>query len=108
MPQTPFPIDGFKLVAFCPLCNAKYNPSQAEVLEHKEDAHLVFVQCSNCGSSIIALVVAGMMGVSSIGLVTDLMPADIEKFKHLAPINADDVLDIHHTLQEKHSLSQLM
>ena len=38
-------LENFRLVAFCPLCNAQYQPNQASILEQKDDANLIYVEC---------------------------------------------------------------
>ncbi len=102
------PLENFKLVAFCPLCNAQYHPHQASVLEQKEDAHLVYVKCEQCGSAIIALVVTGLMGISSVGLVTDLTEKDIRKFQNASAVTSDDILDFHHGLRREKTVKAFL
>ncbi|HLD20274.1 MAG TPA: hypothetical protein VJB93_03455 [Patescibacteria group bacterium] len=101
-------LDNFRLVAFCPLCNAQYQPNQASILEQKDDANLIYVECSECGASIIALVVMGLMGISSIGLVTDLTERDIRRFQNAYALSSDDVLDLHQALQQKNAVVALI
>lgn len=93
--QSRLPAESFKLISFCPLCNKHYNPTRAFVLETEGTNHLVYVQCEHCSSSIVALVVAGTLGVSSLGLVTDLSPDDVLRFKDTPKLSADDVLELH-------------
>lgn len=101
-------LDNFRLVAFCPLCNAQYQPIQASILEQKDDANLIYVECSECGASIIALVVMGLMGISSIGLVTDLTERDIRRFQSAQALSSDDILDLHKALQQKNAVTTLI
>lgn len=101
MSLSQFSLDNLKFVSYCPLCNSAYNPLEAKILEEREDAHLVHVRCRNCHSAIVALIVAGGLGVSSIGLVTDLSSEDVLRFKNGEPITIDDILDLHHKLKEQ-------
>ncbi len=96
-----FSLDNLKFVSYCPLCNSAYNPLEAKILEERENAHLVHVRCRNCQSAIVALIVSGGLGVSSIGLVTDLSAEDVLRFKHEDPITIDDVLELHEELKER-------
>ncbi|MEK7158588.1 MAG: hypothetical protein AAB733_03395 [Patescibacteria group bacterium] len=102
------PPDGLKLVSYCPLCNTRYNPLLAKVVEENDEAHLIHIECRNCGSSIVALVLTGTMGISSVGLVTDLTSEDVQRFKGGNEVTVDDVIDLHQILQgEEDWLAQL-
>jgi len=63
------------------------------VLEEKDGAHLIHVECNNCHSSIVAVIITGGIGVSSVGLITDLTSSDVMRFKESPPINEDEVLE---------------
>lgn len=84
-----------KIISQCPLCGTSYNPLAAGVLEATEGARLMYIQCTACSSNILALVITSMVGVSSIGLITDLTIDDIRKFQNSDGITSDDVLDIY-------------
>jgi len=92
--------EGLKLISYCPLCNSQYNPMTAKILEEREDAHLIHIECRRCNSSIIALILTGGIGISSVGLVTDLTSDDVLKFKDMEEINSDDVLTLHNVLEK--------
>lgn len=92
--------EGLKLISYCPLCNTQYNPLTAKILEEREDAHLVHIECRHCNSSIVALILTGGIGISSVGLVTDLTSEDVLRFKNAEDISSDDVLILHQLLEE--------
>ena len=96
----PSPLDNLKLISYCPLCNTHYNPSEAKILEQKEGAHLIHVECGNCRSSIVAVVITGGIGISSVGLVTDLNSEDVMRFKNEDYLNEDDVLKAYQFLRD--------
>lgn len=99
--QNPYsPQDNLRLISFCPLCHTHYNPWQTRILEEREDAHLIYLQCRKCGSAVVAVVLTGLFGVSSIGVVTDLTSDDVLRFKEAEAVTADDVLDAHLLLRE--------
>jgi len=79
----------------CPLCDKPYRPLQARVLEERDDAHLVHIQCRACGSAIVAVITHSGFGITSIGLVTDLTSEEVLQFKDSGLIAADEVLEIH-------------
>ncbi|MBI3114982.1 MAG: hypothetical protein HYZ09_00615 [Candidatus Kerfeldbacteria bacterium] len=95
--QSPFsPSEGLKVISACPLCEVHYSPLQAHIIEQREDAHLLHLECRNCGSAVVAAVLNGQLGISSVGLLTDLTSDDVMKFKDDPfGVNADDVLDLH-------------
>jgi len=93
--------EGVKLISYCPLCESSYNPQAARVLGEKEDSHLLHIECGNCANAIIALVLISSVGVSSVGLVTDLRFDEVHRFKHATPISTDDVIEAHHLLQDE-------
>ncbi len=90
--------DGLRLISYCPLCEASYNPLRARVLDERDEAHLVHIQCARCGSSIVALIMSSGIGITSVGLVTDLTGDDVLRFKDETRISVDEVLDVHQLL----------
>ncbi len=86
-------LDNLRLISYCPLCNTHYNPSEAKILEEKEGAHLIHVECNTCRSSIVAVIITGGVGVSSVGLITDLTSNDVMRFKKAVSVTEDDVLE---------------
>jgi len=101
---SPFFDEGVKLISYCPLCESSYNPREARVLGEKDDSHLLHIQCGNCANAIIALVLISSVGVSSVGLVTDLGYDEVNRFKEAASVSTDDVIETHHLLKDEVSL----
>jgi len=93
--------EGVKLVSYCPLCGSSYTPLQTKVLGEKDDSHLLHIQCGNCSNAIIALIMMSSVGVSSVGLVTDLAHDEVDRFKSEPHISTNDVIDVHHLLQDE-------
>lgn len=86
-----FSPEGLRLISKCPLCSEQYQPFQASIVEEKPEAQLVHIECRKCSSAIVALIVNGQLGLTSIGLITDLSSKDVEIFKDSIPISEDDV-----------------
>jgi transcription elongation factor Elf1 len=98
--QSPFD-DGIKIISYCPLCNRHYNLLSAKIIAQKDEAHLIYLQCKNCGASIMALIITSSLGISSVGLVTDLTSEDIIRFKKIEEtIQADELINFHRALEE--------
>ena len=93
--------DNPTLITHCPVCNFRYDPLEARVLEEGDSAHLVYIRCRDCKSSILAVIVSSNMGISSIGLITDLNADDVMDFRTAKLISADDVIEVHQFLSKE-------
>lgn len=91
--------ESLKLIAYCPLCNQRYNPQEAKVIDKEENACLIHVRCRKCYSSIVAVLLSTGFGISSAGLITDLNSDDLIKFKDAKSVTVDDVIDFHVALE---------
>lgn len=92
---------GLKLSQYCPLCESNFNPAETNILGEKSDSHLLHIQCSNCRNAIIALVLISSVGVSSVGVVTDLGFQEVQRLKSERTVSTDDVIDAHHLLNDE-------
>ncbi len=97
-PEKAFFQEGFRLMAHCPLCQTRYQPSLAKVLAEKDDAYLLHVPCSKCHRAAVALIVPNMFGVNSVGILTDLTPDEVLSVQHQF-VDADDVLGIYEAIK---------
>lgn len=95
-----FSPEGLKLISRCPLCSESYQPFQASIVEEKEEAQLLHIQCRKCQSSIVALIVNGQLGLTSVGLITDLTSLDVERFKDATALQEQQVLDAYKQLRQ--------
>lgn len=104
------PADGLRVIAACPLCEERYTPLQASVIAAREGAHLLHLECRNCGGAVIAAIRNDQqVGVSSIGLLTDLTSDDVVKFVDArGPATADDVLELHRLFQDDRGATALL
>lgn len=93
--------EGLKVVSYCPVCNVRYQSNRALVIDERDDAHLVYLKCQRCATSVLAVVLTNSLGVSSVGMVTDLSCDEVVKFRSAAAISADDVLEAHEALAEQ-------
>ena len=75
----------------------------AQIVEERDDAHLIHIECRKCGSSIVALIMSAGIGMSSVGLVTDLTGDEVGEVRLRESVHADDVLDVHQSLNAPHS-----
>lgn len=87
--------DGLNLISSCPVCETPYASAQMRVLGAEGEAQVVHATCNACGNAMLALVMKGRVGAGSIGLATDLTAEDVLRFKTVAPVTIDDVIETH-------------
>lgn len=93
----------------CPLCSHAYNESGIELLFEESGVHLVHITCIQCQSKVLNIVTISDIGMSSVGLFTDLNADDVVSFYEKDPISEDDVLRFHHMMnREASALSELL
>ena len=93
--------DNTTLITHCPVCSLRYEPLEAKILDEGSNAHLVYIKCQNCHSSILAVIMASNFGLSSVGLITDLSGDDVLKFRDVEAISYDDVIEVHQFLNQE-------
>ncbi|MEX1111905.1 MAG: hypothetical protein WEC84_00425 [Candidatus Andersenbacteria bacterium] len=91
--------DNMHFVSRCPFCSAEYDLDGAKVIGEEEDATVVYVTCSKCESSIVAMVAMTGLGIVSLGLVTDMTSEDTKKFFGSSEVSSNELLDIYEVLQ---------
>jgi len=93
----------------CPLCKQSYGTDRMQILEERHGAHLVHMTCTNCASAILALVLITPIGVSSVGMMTDLVYDDAKRFQSRRPFTEEDMLDFYtalHASEEERRLER--
>ncbi|MFO0702753.1 MAG: hypothetical protein U0514_02685 [Candidatus Andersenbacteria bacterium] len=81
-----------QLSSRCPLCNAVFQPAGAEILDESQQGILFHLTCPSCRSSLLAVVAASKLGLSSFGMVTDLTATDVRRLRRSPAITQEDVL----------------
>lgn len=92
--------DNMHFVSRCPFCSAEYDLDGAKVIGEEDDATMVYVTCSKCESSIVAMVAMTGLGIVSLGLVTDMTAEDTKKFFGSKEVSSDELLKIYEILKE--------
>lgn len=93
------PEDGLRIVSRCPICQSEHTPAETAVLDEIDGMHLIYIRCKNCNSGVVAAVSLGIMGISSLGTITDLNAKEILEIKERGPINEDEVINIYRQLK---------
>lgn len=89
------------LISFCPVCNNKFHSLQATVISERKNGYLLHVFCKKCQANLLTMVNVNQEGMNSVGLITDLMAGEVEKFYNQGSISSDDVLELHQLLEQK-------
>ncbi len=84
-----------QLVSYCPMCRASFSPKEFMVIGQSGQTHLLYVRCSHCTSSLVVLLLVHELGISSVGVITDLTEDDVVSFKNTEPLTVDDCLEVH-------------
>lgn len=87
-----------KITSNCPVCKAKSNFQDVEIVQQFPDAQLAHVVCQKCQGALVVLVTQTVLGVNSFGILTDLKKEEVSKFVRGEAITADDILKIRQTL----------
>lgn len=91
-----------KYLGSCSVCEISFQPRSANLISRKDEVTQIYAQCSNCKSSVIIFVLKSAMGfVTTVGMLTDMTKRDLEKFSKTNPITADDILELHKSLEDK-------
>lgn len=99
--HSPFTEKGLNLVKHCPICKHEYARSHAAVVDSTEDTELIHVTCASCHSSMHILVSGSSVGMSVLGMLTDLTREDSEKMISNQEVSEEDVLSLHYMLTHK-------
>jgi len=87
-----------KIIQECPVCGKPRRVVRARVLEESQINRLLYLTCSHCHSSIILQISMGVFGINSVGLITDLKPLEVIKFREAMRVTANNLVDLHNIL----------
>src|SRR5689334_6161881 len=97
-----------QMLTSCPFCHANYNPLKTQIMAERDDAHLLFLECRQCSSAVMAVVTNGLTGLSSVGAVTDLTSQEVSEVQSRGPVSDDDVIATYDLLEnDRHFLDAL-
>ncbi|MFZ2154140.1 MAG: hypothetical protein WAV16_02805 [Candidatus Moraniibacteriota bacterium] len=91
-----------KNLAKCPLCKAKYDHSQALVLEENNGRKVFHLKCDKCQTAMLAFIIAdGKQGMISLGMATDLSAKEAVDIFKKVPVSEEEVLKVYKYLNNK-------
>ncbi|HOX97403.1 MAG TPA: hypothetical protein PL066_03590 [bacterium] len=101
MPGKNFLEESLKVIATCPVCQQKYNQQTIKVVEKQSDSYVFHITCDKCNSAVLAYAVQTPMGLTTIGLLTDLQLSEVKRFLRQAMISENDVLQAYQVITAK-------
>ena len=81
----------------CSVCGQRYEVDNVKVLGHQEDLWFLNVSCSACQTQCLMTAVIKESKIPKV--ITDLTEAELDKFKKMDKLTADEVLDMHSFLK---------
>jgi len=81
----------------CGVCGKRYAVNSVSILGHCEDLWYLKALCSACHTQSLVAVVIKEDGM--LEPVTDLTKAELDRFRDIDVLTADDVLDTHNFLK---------
>jgi len=82
----------------CSVCGQRYDVDNVNVLGHQEDLWFLSVFCPACQTQ--CLVAAVIKEGKAPKVATDLTEAELDKFKKIDKLTADEALDMHSFLKD--------
>jgi ribosomal protein S27E len=92
-------LDNLKPLMHCSVCNKKYEPAKALVLEEEENHTVLHMTCPECAASTVVFVSASQWGVVSMGVLTDLEGGEARNLFRNEAISSDQVIEVHNFLK---------
>jgi len=82
----------------CSVSGHCYGVDNIDVLDHREDLWFLRAVCSACHAQCLVAAVVKEGEVPEV--ITDLTEAEVDRFKNVDRLTANDVLDMHNFLKE--------
>ncbi len=87
-------------IIYCPLCNKEYKPENIKIVDQADETILAHSNCPRCQGAILSLLYKDALGITLIGMVTDLNYDDAIRVKDKKMINQDDILEIYQVINK--------
>lgn len=88
----------------CPICNTTYDYRRLKILAEREQHLLTYIDCGQCGGAILSILTVSPMGLTAMGLLTDLSSDEVLDSDSRWPVTSDEVLEFHSQLDQDESL----
>ena len=92
-------IASLQIITNCPMCEFKYEKENVKMIDKKDGTITVHLDCQKCKSSMMMVIMTGILGITSVSMMTDITKDDLKKIKG-DHIKHDDVLEMHQFLEK--------
>lgn len=92
--------DQLKLMKTCPLCTKEYTKDSVKIVEESIGTQLMHLTCGHCKNAMLAIFVSSNLGMSSVGMLTDLTAYDAKRLHRKEPISEEAVLALHDSINK--------
>ncbi|MBT4722929.1 hypothetical protein HN958_04065 [Candidatus Falkowbacteria bacterium] len=101
-------LNSLKIISECPVCRKKQFPADINLVEEREEGHLLHMQCKLCSGSLLVFVNFNDHGANVIGVLTDLQSQEVGKVLSRGPLTADDFLEIYQKMNQEGIVKELL
>ena len=91
-------IKGLMASLECDVCGECYGIDNIDILGHEEDLWFLMVICPACQTQCLITVVIREGGMPQV--ITDLTEVELDRFRKVGVLTADEVLDVHNFLKD--------
>lgn len=86
----------------CPVCRNKFKSADAKIVSKNESASLYCVKCKEClSSATIAVFPADNGIITTMGILSDIQPQDMNLIEEKEAVSVDSVLSTYNYLKIK-------
>jgi len=93
-------IASLQIITNCPMCDFKYDKKDIKMIDKKDGLITVYLNCQKCRSSMVMVIMAGILGITSVSMMTDITKDDLKNIEN-SYIEYDDVLEMHRFLERR-------
>lgn len=107
LPQFNNPL--IRLNSRCPICSTPYDFQRLKILGEREQSVLAFLECGQCGTSVLSLLQIGASGLSTHFLMTDLLSDEVEtRLEASGALTSDELIDFHAFIENMSAVKALL
>jgi len=93
----------------CPSCNTAYDFQRLKILAERDQSILAYLECNQCGTSVLSLLQISPNGLSTNVLMTDLTADEVEnRLDAGRSIESDELIDFHTFIEGDSSFSHIL
>lgn len=87
-----------QIITNCPMCDFKYDKENIKIIDKKDGLITVYLNCQKCKSSMVMAIMTGVLGITSVSMMTDINEDDLKNIEN-SRVEYDDVLEMHKFLK---------